>query len=105
MMARPTQSRALYIQSNGTGLRLAPVKRDCLILDLTDNCLKHRLEPQHMGKVLGKRMENGETVLETIQREAEEKRDAFGTGGIQEQEREGHGMSTIFSIPPISSCS
>src|SRR5712692_566311 len=55
IMARPTQSRALYVQAIGRGLRLAPVKRDCLILDLTDNCFKHRLEPQNLSKVLGKR--------------------------------------------------
>ncbi len=80
IMARPTQSRALYIQAIGRGLRLAPVKRDCLILDLTDNCLKHRLEPQDLSKVLGKRVKSGETVLESIKQEEEEKR-APGTSG------------------------
>ena len=80
IMARPTQSRALYVQALGRGLRLAPVKRDGVILDLTDTCLKHRLEPQHLGKVLGKRVIDGETVLETIQREAQEKREREASG-------------------------
>ncbi len=80
IMARPTQSRALFIQCIGRGLRLAPTKKDCLILDLTDNCLKHRLEPQHLGKVLGKQMKDGETVLESIQREAQEKREREASG-------------------------
>jgi len=72
IMARPTQSRALYTQCIGRGLRLAPTKRDCVILDLTDNCLKHRLEPQDLSKILGKNLHDGESVLETIKREAEE---------------------------------
>ena len=80
IMARPTQSRALFIQCIGRGLRLAPTKKDCLILDLTDNCLKHRLEPQHLGKVLGKQMKDGESVLESIQREAQEKREREASG-------------------------
>lgn len=33
IVARPTQSKGLYIQMAGRGLRLFPLKRDCLILD------------------------------------------------------------------------
>ena len=33
IVARPTQSKGLYIQMAGRGLRLYPNKRDCLILD------------------------------------------------------------------------
>jgi superfamily II DNA or RNA helicase len=36
VMARPTRSHGLYIQSVGRGLRLHPGKRDCLVLDFTD---------------------------------------------------------------------
>jgi superfamily II DNA/RNA helicase len=72
IMARPTQSRALFVQCIGRGLRLAPTKRECVILDLTDNCLKHRLVPQNLSKVLGKDLRDGASVLETIRREAEE---------------------------------
>jgi superfamily II DNA or RNA helicase len=43
LMARPTQSRALYIQSVGRGLRLAPDKTDCLLIDFVDNDKKHKL--------------------------------------------------------------
>ncbi len=81
-MARPTQSRALFIQCIGRGLRLAPTKKDCLILDLTDNCLKQRLEPQDLGKALGKRVIDGETVLESIKREEEEKRERASSGSL-----------------------
>jgi superfamily II DNA or RNA helicase len=72
IMARPTQSRALFVQCIGRGLRLAPTKRDCIVLDLTDNCLKHRLAPQNLNKALGKDLRDGESVLETVKREADE---------------------------------
>lgn len=39
VMARPTKSQSLYIQSAGRGLRLWPGKQDCLILDFTDSGL------------------------------------------------------------------
>jgi superfamily II DNA or RNA helicase len=44
-MARPTQSRALYQQCIGRGLRVCPElnKEDCLVLDVTDNCRRHQL--------------------------------------------------------------
>lgn len=43
IMARPTKSRAYYQQAVGRGLRLHPGKKDCLILDITDNCRRHKL--------------------------------------------------------------
>ncbi len=39
--ARPTQSKALYFQQLGRGIRLAPNKTDCLILDQSGNVLRH----------------------------------------------------------------
>ena len=39
--ARPTQSKALYFQQVGRGLRPAPDKTDCLILDQSGNVLRH----------------------------------------------------------------
>lgn len=41
--ARPTQSRALYSQIIGRGMRLHPGKEDCLIIDFTDNSVAHKL--------------------------------------------------------------
>ncbi len=43
LMARPTESRALYVQSIGRGLRLAEGKHDCLIVDFNDASRRHRL--------------------------------------------------------------
>ena len=42
IMARPTKSHALYIQSVGRGLRLWPGKENCLVLDFTDR--SHNLD-------------------------------------------------------------
>jgi superfamily II DNA or RNA helicase len=69
IMARPTQSQALFQQCVGRGVRLAPGKRDCLLLDLTDNVLKHSLAPQNLASALGiPTPREGETLLETVQR-------------------------------------
>ena len=46
ILARPTLSEALHIQQCGRGLRTAPGKDDCIILDHSGNCLKHGL-PHH----------------------------------------------------------
>lgn len=43
LMARPTQSRALYTQMIGRGLRTAPDKQDCLVIDFVDGSKKHSL--------------------------------------------------------------
>jgi len=37
VMLRPTQSPVLYVQSVGRGLRIAPGKKDCLIMDFAGN--------------------------------------------------------------------
>lgn len=42
-MARPTKSRALYTQCAGRGLRPAPGKVDCLLLDFVGNAGRHQL--------------------------------------------------------------
>jgi superfamily II DNA or RNA helicase len=70
IMARPTKSRALFVQCIGRGLRLAPGKQDCVILDITDNCLKHRLQPLRLSEVLGRTLLDGESVTEAKEREA-----------------------------------
>lgn len=72
IMARPTKSRALFVQAVGRGTRLAPGKRDCIILDITDNCLKHRLQPLTLSKILGKNLNAGESILEAKEREQQE---------------------------------
>ena len=43
LMTRPTESRALYTQCVGRALRLAPEKRDALIIDFHDASRRHTL--------------------------------------------------------------
>lgn len=42
-IARPTKSRSLYAQMLGRGLRPAPGKTDCLVIDYTDATRRHDL--------------------------------------------------------------
>lgn len=42
--AKPTKSATLYEQMTGRGLRLAPGKADCLVIDLVDVARKHSLQ-------------------------------------------------------------
>lgn len=75
IMARPTKSRGLYVQCIGRILRLAPTKKDALILDATDNILNHRLEPQNLAKVVGVELFNGESVTEAKERKEKTERE------------------------------
>lgn len=38
---RPTQSKALWVQMLGRGMRLAPGKHDCLVIDFGENISRH----------------------------------------------------------------
>lgn len=71
LCARPTKSRAFYTQTIGRGLRLFEGKSDCMILDYTDNCRKHKLIT--VTQLLGARAEmldvGGADVLDAIDSE------------------------------------
>jgi superfamily II DNA or RNA helicase len=87
LMARPTKSRALYTQCVGRGTRLAPGKRDCIILDITDNTIKHRLEPLNLSKMLGFSLQDGESILEAKQREEREQQEQAEREDEEKKER------------------
>jgi superfamily II DNA or RNA helicase len=57
VMGRPTQSRALYQQMAGRGLRTFPGKGDCLILDLVGITADHKL--QKAASLIGRSLRNG----------------------------------------------
>lgn len=40
-MLRPTESASLYVQIAGRGMRTAPGKTNCLVLDYAGNCMRH----------------------------------------------------------------
>lgn len=85
IMARPTGSRALYTQCIGRGTRKAPGKTDCIILDITDNVLKLRLEPLTLGKTLEKSLRPGESLRQCQKREEREKSE---TGPVEPEEKQ-----------------
>ena len=75
IMARPTKSRALYTQCVGRGLRLCPEigKEDLIVLDITDNCRKHKLITA--CSLLGAKKihdANGQDVLAAAEQEEED---------------------------------
>lgn len=52
-LLRPTKSPGLYVQMVGRGLRLAPGKTDCLVLDFGGNVMRHgpldQVKPRRSG--------------------------------------------------------
>jgi superfamily II DNA or RNA helicase len=79
IFARPTQSQGLYIQMGGRVLRLAPGKKHATFLDITDNCLKHRIVPQNFKQAIGTHVKEDETLLEAVEREENEKAEREAT--------------------------
>lgn len=55
LMARPTQSRGLFVQMVGRGLRLHPNKSECVLLDFVDTAHRHSLISawQFFGRATG----------------------------------------------------
>jgi ATP-dependent helicase IRC3 len=66
IVARPTRSRPLYIQMVGRGLRPAPDKDDCLILDLAGATGRHDLQGTATLFGLTPAEMSGRTVREAV---------------------------------------
>lgn len=62
LLLRPTQSWSLYAQMVGRGLRAAPGKSDCAVIDVCDITTKHSLA--HAPGLLGLPREAGSETLE-----------------------------------------
>jgi superfamily II DNA or RNA helicase len=65
LMSRPTKSKGLYTQCVGRGLRVAPGKKECLLLDFVDISRKHDL--CGLGTLLGKKIRSGASLLEVVE--------------------------------------
>lgn len=77
IMARPTQSRSLFVQCIGRGTRLHPGKKECILLDITDNCLVHQVAaPMTLHKAIGKHIKSNESLAEAIERDEKEEVEA-----------------------------
>ena len=60
---RPTKSAGLWVQICGRGTRLAPGKKDCLILDFGENSLRHGPVDKIRGKALHIASEGGDAPV------------------------------------------
>lgn len=89
LMARPTKSKTLYIQCIGRGLRLAPGKQDCLIMDFADVTRRHDI--CSFGTLFGK-----ELPKKNKEPEEEEKEDGYEE---TEQDTSERGQSGLFKTP------
>lgn len=88
MMARPTKSKGLYIQCVGRGLRIAPNKKDCLLVDFVDIAKKHEL--CGCGTLARKPLKekwNGESFLEELE-ENEREPEEYSSGVFMPPEEE-----------------
>lgn len=89
-LCRPTQSRVLYTQMVGRGTRLAPGKRDVLVLDFVGNAGRHKLVgpadalagldlPDEVRADVEAALDGGQIELEDVlahaEAEAEQRRD------------------------------
>jgi hypothetical protein len=75
LMARPTQSKVLYIQCVGRGLRTSPGKEDCLLLDFVD--IQGRHDICSFGTLAGDssiKPRKGQTLLQATEEKEERDR-------------------------------
>lgn len=75
VMARPTKSRALYVQCVGRGLRLHAGKENCLVLDMVGVSQRHDLVTMASLAGVGQ-MRDGETFLRAKARAKQEQQEA-----------------------------
>jgi superfamily II DNA or RNA helicase len=66
MICRPSQSRILYEQIIGRGLRLAEGKQDCLIIDIQDIVKRHNL--MDVSTIFETKIKSGETLRKARKR-------------------------------------
>ena len=89
MMARPTKSKGLYIQCVGRGLRIAPGKQDCLLVDFVDIAKKHEL--CGLGILSHRKLRgswDGESFLEAVEELERREQEEYMRGEMQEPHEE-----------------
>ena len=85
-MARPTRSRALYVQCVGRGTRLHPGKADCLLLDVVGCTTRHDLvTAASLAGVRPELVRDGADLREL--KKAEQKKRIEETAEQEERER------------------
>ncbi|MGK7912841.1 MAG: DEAD/DEAH box helicase [Synechococcus sp.] len=72
IMARPTQSSLLFTQMLGRGTRQAEGKEDCLIIDVSDNTHRHKVQTVHQLFGLARRTDLFKQTVSQRVREQEQ---------------------------------
>lgn len=86
ILGRPTQSRILYCQCLGRGLRTYPDKANCLIIDVVDVARRHDIID--MNSIFEADIQDGETLTGAKERkEKEEKEELMAKADAEEEER------------------
>lgn len=65
VLLRPTESTGLYIQMMGRGMRIAPGKQNCLVLDYAGNIERHGCVDDPIVNVPKQKREPGEAPVKT----------------------------------------
>ncbi|GCE15307.1 DEAD/DEAH box helicase [Tengunoibacter tsumagoiensis] len=106
IMARPTLSPVVFLQSLGRGLRVAEGKTQCLLLDLTDNCIKQKqhLLPQTIEGALGITLQDHETVLQCVKRQKQAEQEKIAPVRTLSEERHIDEAVNLFSSRPWEKC-
>lgn len=70
ILARPTQSLALFTQMVGRGTRTAPDKTECIVIDCADNTQRHQIISLHHLLGLTTPVPNGRSASQALDDEA-----------------------------------
>lgn len=73
LLARPTKSLGLWTQMVGRGLRQAPGKTDCVIIDMADSTTRHQLVGMHTLIGMDRPFRDGQTLTEAVEEREREK--------------------------------
>ena len=88
VLARPTKSRVVYSQAVGRGLRLAPGKENCIIIDIAGAAKTQKLVQAHDLLGLHRALERHESAKQAMQREADEAADAEERASARKAEQD-----------------
>lgn len=101
IMARPTKSRALFSQVVGRGLRRAPDKTDCVLIDLAGASKKHSLVQAHDILGLHRALERHESAKAAMAKEDASEHVAADHRVAEEAESWAHGPARFANTDPF----
>ena len=101
IVARPTRSRALLSQIIGRGLRLAPGKKDAIVIDLSGATRDNKLVQAHDLLGLHRALERHESAKAAMEREDATDRNAADKHAEEADESWTHGPARFANTDPF----